>query len=66
MILYSPEYIKQTIFFTKTETDNLFNITKNISIDDIIKQINNKSWTRKYKTLYGFFYRRIYKNYKLY
>lgn len=43
MILYSPEYIKQTIFFTKTETDNLFNITKNISIDDIIKQINNKS-----------------------
>lgn len=43
MILYNPEYIKQTIFFTKTETDNLFNITKNISIDDIIKQINNKS-----------------------
>ncbi len=47
MISYNPEYIKKTIFFTKAETDNLLKITSNINIDNIIKQINDKSLADK-------------------
>ncbi len=47
MILFNPEYLKQTSFLTKTETDNFLKLIQNIDINNIINQVTNKSLADK-------------------